>query len=604
MALDRAGLAEFVDQTDKIEPPVFIGREPVLAKILKVAGNSWDGSGAGQHGQAGATQIIQGAPGAGKSTILTELVRRAAAGGTDGVKTQVLKLSSGRITGPINILGPLATLIDPAAATDFLARYQTTRSLGGQLGAFGSSVGTERTTTATPRSPEPTLSAFHDWIQYRNSGQVPHQGLRGPIIIAIDEAQNMHFGSDDPCTSILRCIHEADPPLPLTLVLAGLGDTDARTTDMGLTRGKTLHDIGALSPDEVSDLTHRWCVHFGLEPTGQTAALDALAAPCEGWPRHLHFALQALGRDILRTPDAGPAALATVDWERVAAAAAISRLHYYRSQQSGAMANCPALIAAVLDDLRHRNTRPPAACRRFHVINSITRHARTHPATSEWQIPKGMDADSLADHLFHRGALQENRDGSLTFPIPSFCTYLVRDWIRMATAEPDSAPCPPLPAREGERILAAAAPHTEDEIIHWTTLAATWHRTCTAVAASAVDAAALAAVPATPTDADRSRATTVLATLEADRETPNADASVPALPQSLPHAERAVAALVAMIDVVRTAVQAVLDGTDEPFRSDTLSTVMDLPDQAVSAPPEEQLAWAIEYLTGVARPST
>ncbi|MCY4328101.1 MAG: hypothetical protein OXC53_11010, partial [Rhodobacteraceae bacterium] len=77
MALDRAGLAEFVDQTDKIEPPVFIGREPVLAKILKVAGNSWDGSGAGQHGQAGATQIIQGAPGAGKSTILTELVRRA-----------------------------------------------------------------------------------------------------------------------------------------------------------------------------------------------------------------------------------------------------------------------------------------------------------------------------------------------------------------------------------------------------------------------------------------------------------------------------------------------------------------------------------------------
>ncbi len=76
MALDRAGLAEFVDQTDKMEPPVFAGREPVLAKLLKVAGASWDGSGTGRYGQAGATQIIQGAPGAGKSTILTELARR------------------------------------------------------------------------------------------------------------------------------------------------------------------------------------------------------------------------------------------------------------------------------------------------------------------------------------------------------------------------------------------------------------------------------------------------------------------------------------------------------------------------------------------------
>jgi len=609
MALDRAALAEFVDTTDKVEPPVFVGRDDVFDKILKAAGRSWNGT--GKHGLAGATQIIQGAPGAGKSTILAELARRAKA--VDGGKTQVLTLSSGRIGGAEDILKPLATLVGEGAAKDFLARVQTTRSGSAQLGALGSSVGGEHSTTTALHPPEPTLVAFHDWVRERDSTGA---GLTGPIIVAIDEAQNMRSGEDDPRARILRCIHEADPPLPLILVLAGLGDTGSRAMDMGLTRGKTFHAIGVLTDAEVTDLTHRWCAHFGLDPTGSEDRLAALARPCEGWPRHLHFALQALGREALATEGV----LADVDWEAVSGEAAASRFSYYQEQQNGALKDCAALVGAVLHDLKSFHGRSD-------VIDRIERHQGTHPGRA-WQIPKGMDADSLADHLFHRGALQvvveapktSDPEGvlpreALISPIPSFRSYLVREGAQLevrallageededrgeAESPQKAAGAARRRARQVERILAATAPHTEKEIIHWTALTATWCRYCGTLAAIREKAAAFATPDPVIPDADhRARSTTILSTLDNSGGRPPSGVAIPALPRSLPHAERAVAALGTMMGTVRKAAQTLIDGTDDDWTRETLGTVMALPDRALAATPEDQLAWAIEHLMG------
>ena len=79
---------------------------------------------------------------------------------------------------------------------------------------------------------------------------------------------------------------------------------------MGLTRGLKIHGNGGLEAAAVSDLMRDFCRRFGMDPSGHEACLDALAEPTQGWPRHLHFTTQALGREALRREGD----LARVDW--------------------------------------------------------------------------------------------------------------------------------------------------------------------------------------------------------------------------------------------------------------------------------------------------
>ncbi len=233
-----------------------------------------------------------------------------------------------------------------------------------------------------------------------------------PIVVAIDEAQRFKRDNEDPLAKLFQDIHDGCN-LPLTLVLAGLSDTADRMAAMGLARGLTIHPIGALPASDAISLMHGFCVHFGMDRGSHDASLAHLAEPCEGWPRHLHFALRALGRAVLATEGD----LACVDWEQIEAEAAESRIHYYQGQQSPAMQTSLSLVAAVMRDLMPGQ-------RRFDIINSIMAYEEACPGR-QWCLPKGMDADLMADHLIHQGALQTMPDGTITAPIPSFRTHLV-----------------------------------------------------------------------------------------------------------------------------------------------------------------------------------
>ncbi|MCY4259098.1 MAG: hypothetical protein OXC91_02380, partial [Rhodobacteraceae bacterium] len=166
------------------------------------------------------------------------------------------------------------------------------------------------------------------------------------------------------------------------------------------------------------------CARFGLEFQGHEECLKRLAAPCQGWPRHLHFALQALGRKAF----AADGSLLCIDWTGVEEEAAASRIRYYQAQRSPAIKESASLVAAVMHELT------PGA-RRVDVINSIIAHEGTHPGR-QWSFPGNMDAELMADHLIHQGALHEMPDGTPTAPIPSFRTYLIE------AGHLDSAPLP------------------------------------------------------------------------------------------------------------------------------------------------------------------
>ena len=127
----------------------------------------------------------------------------------------------------------------------------------------------------------------------------PLSKWKAPVILAIDEAQTFSGGMETPHVGFLRSIHNSDTNLPLLLVLAGIVDTAAWASQMNLTRGKEIHEIGSLEPDEVGEFILAFCHRFGMDPSGHEERLVELASPCKGWPHHLHYALQSLEREAL-----------------------------------------------------------------------------------------------------------------------------------------------------------------------------------------------------------------------------------------------------------------------------------------------------------------
>ncbi len=82
----RKHLQNFVDDGAKDHPPVFIGHEEILAPVLTKARRA----GERQLGPPGNAIVIQGALGAGKSSVLSQLEIRAPM----DVQARVVKVSS------------------------------------------------------------------------------------------------------------------------------------------------------------------------------------------------------------------------------------------------------------------------------------------------------------------------------------------------------------------------------------------------------------------------------------------------------------------------------------------------------------------------------
>ncbi len=406
----KEALEDFVNTTDGDRPPVYIGRGDILNRIEGYANASWKGQGAPIHGVGKATTVVQGAPGAGKSALIDELKARS-----NSIRahlpdqSRVVTFSSQQMLsnfpGVLRTIGlaagwPADRWRDVSANFDLNVDLEIFRA-GGGLSWLKS---------------DPVQ---YDSIDHLAEG-LPAKKWQGPVIVCIDEAQRLPEDRYAPHALFLQAIHDGRSTLPLSLVLGGLGNTADVADGMGLTR-LSVREIGALStePDperggyvEVMDLMLGFCHHFGIGPAGQENRLIALAAPCEGWPRHLHFALQALGRGLLETEGD----LATVDWPRITQEAAESRLDYYRLQQSGKMKDANILVARIMRDFRNgMDNRDVAAL--------IMKSVEDSPGM---QLPENLNALSFRKHLVRKGALHKDIRDTFLCPIPSFRTFLVK----------------------------------------------------------------------------------------------------------------------------------------------------------------------------------
>ena len=248
-AFQRDALQDFVLRGDKSPPPVFVGRDEILKTILSLTELT------GRDGRAppGNTRIIQGAPGAGKSSVLRELVTR----------TNQMDTSRTVVISNIELQQALPDVVQALAFAGAATPETWHRTLSrygdswvqriDRISAFG--LGISLTDTPPPTAPQDLMSL---------KTQVPADMWQRPVIVAVDEAQRLPPGTDTAAALFLQAVHDAATSLPLTLVCAGLGDTQSRLRDLGLTHGIRAHSLGCLTPAESTTLLDRFCAHFGM----------------------------------------------------------------------------------------------------------------------------------------------------------------------------------------------------------------------------------------------------------------------------------------------------------------------------------------------------
>lgn len=410
-AFRREELQDFVTEGEKSSPPVFIGRQDILDDILSLAELS------GRKGIAppGNTRIIQGAPGAGKSSILSELAAQNPHVGFP----KTLQVSSVEICDEfsdvlkaIGILGgspksKLGTMAETAAgALGSLA----------MLDVLGSTSLSLNLSALCKSNDIRTIGSLHR--------AVPASQWDSPVIVAVDEAQNLPAGHDSVPARFLRAIHEATTRLPITLVLAGLGDTQSHMRSLGLTHGIQAHSLHCFTMEECIELMNGFCDYFGIRIRDCASQLYALSRVADGWPRHMHWAQQAVAEAVLESGIDGDLDRVT-DWTKVQARSDILRQGYYNSQFSNEMTFARKLVARVMFEVGKAQAEDQAL-QEDDVRNRI-RILSEQDMDGDYALPDGFSPQGFVTHLIHCGALQEDPDNhGMSCPIPSFQGYIMR----------------------------------------------------------------------------------------------------------------------------------------------------------------------------------
>ncbi len=392
MPINRARIQEYLRQGEGAPPPVFVGRGDILRDILTTARES--------AGQPKMTRAVQGAPGAGKSSLLHEMQRKWT--GENG-NPRVVTFSSE------SVIQDTSSVIQAIMAAGISSRDGWRRILRDRirrLKSVGASVAGY------------SLSAeFDDYREARLLSTATRRGQerpwKRPVILAVDEAQALKEDSSSVSACFLREIHNAVIGLPLTLVLAGLSDTADRARKMHLTRQIAVLETKPMAAKEAREFMRKLAVWFGLDTFRHTARLNGLADICDGWPRHLRYAGVALAEEALRTNGD----MERMDWKHVGNETWCLRQRYYRDQNSPEMQHADILTARVMAGLKD-------GMRSGQVEELVENSVVDRPRQ---RLPEGRSALWFINHLIHQGALYRDPDSRVHSPIPSFRRYLI-EW--------------------------------------------------------------------------------------------------------------------------------------------------------------------------------
>lgn len=362
---------------------------------------------------AGCTQVITGAPGAGKSALLVELQERWKD------RTAIIDLEPHAFSDPDYALRRLARSLVSEFGRLTRARIRLNARLRG-VDFFGIKV------DVAPSGPELPLRALAD---LRTA--LPDEAADIPIAVFVDEAQtlahDMEAGNASKQSSLLMDLHSGTHGLRILPVFSGLNHTVEHLAALGVSRlgANSVHVLGCLSPTETTANLQTALRILGVEghPAAERWLNESVARSC-GWPQHITSCIKGLALALLPDDDAESLRPLTRDACRDAVAQGeSSRQEYYGARLAPFQDIAPAL-KAVVAAIREARSKGRPGVDRIAIRKAIGESAEDMRSQGMlWTI----DLASVPDMLVHHGILQQapEADSLWTVPIPSLADRIL-----------------------------------------------------------------------------------------------------------------------------------------------------------------------------------
>ena len=407
---DLKALEDFAARGDRDDTPFFAGRDEEIAAIDGLCARALVRAKAGTAIRE-ATQLFQGAPGAGKTALLSELSRRWSdrETGRCNAAPVAVHVYFHELADEAVVAAKIAEALDPEAERAY--RRTETRDIAGQAGipGVGSGQASRRTGMAPP------VPSFDDLCR-----RFPPSSWTRPVCLMVDEIQNVAPAAKE----VLNTLHEGKPGLPVVPVLAGLGNlydiVSAPEVGLSCLEIDAVHSLGALAPDEAHQAVETMLAACRVDRTGADDGWPALLAErSDGWPQHLHNGMRALAAELVRVDGK----LVDVGAEAVLGRERDYRERAYLARISPEMEASRQLIAALFAAL------PQDGVPRDVIETEVDRLGQPHDAGEAGRralhLPRGMDSVEFVGHLIRRGALQRGPHRRYGCPIPSFRRFLI-----------------------------------------------------------------------------------------------------------------------------------------------------------------------------------
>lgn len=402
---DAKGLLDFLIDEDRMINPFFTGREDLQYRIdqkSKLISQKYLKD-PGSNPAGGQTQVIQGPPGIGKTSLLEKIRQNCIDQLND--ETVAYKTIPVMIADPANLtFNYLGTRIQ-----------ETISELDNRI-----TIARVREKASMALSKISSVSAFGAGVGWNNSSEgklvFPKKYT---ILLLVDEIQSIPSDKQSDQAKVIHRLHTGSNRYPIFPVLAGLSNSKSVLMEAVSPRlGRdAVHHLQPLSLEEVKESLGKFLDHFNVKSTpGLTSEWgERIGEWVDGWPKHVENTLVALGHGLMATEGK----LSAVDDLVVKDRATKYRVDYYNSR-FGSFESVKKIIGEIMAEM---GPKPRSGEEILEIIGRTIEKPQWTTNTIKPKI-EGLDFDFL--HRYGFIEVIHDLPGTLYHcPIPSLHSYAV-----------------------------------------------------------------------------------------------------------------------------------------------------------------------------------